>query len=261
MSRRARDWPPGTPCWTDLATSDPEAARAFYGAVLGWEYEIGGPEHGGYALAGVAGGATAAGIGPLMVPGTPTAWTVHLATDDAGATARAAVEAGGTVVFGPMEIPDRGTQLLLADPAGALTGAWEAGPFIGAGVVNEPGALSWEDLRTADPDASRAFLTAVFGMAHDTFEGAPDDYTTLRLDEPYPLGGLGPLWGAPASQWVVYFGVADLDAAVAVATEHGGTVLSGVDDTPFGRMAQLADPQGALFTLMQNTGQPQPDRA
>ena len=196
-----------------------------------------------------------------MAPDQPSGWTLYFATDDAAETARRVGEAGGQVLLGPVEIPARGTMVSFADPAGAVAGAWQAGPFPGAGIVNEPGALAWEDLRSTDPAASRAFLTRVFGHAHDSFDGAPEDYTTLRLDEPFPIGGTGPLFGSPGSQWLVYFGIEDVDAAVAAATARGGTVLGPVDDTPFGRMAQVTDPSGAPLVLIQNTGQPQPDRS
>lgn len=259
MSRRERTWTPGTPCWADLATADADGAADFYGAVLGWRVESSGPEYGGYRLA-MLDGATAAGIGPAMSPDQPTGWTLYFATDDAAATARAVAGAGGRVLLGPMPIPGRGTMLTFADPVGVVAGVWQADPFIGAEVVNEPGALVWEDLRSPDSDASRRFLSAVFGHTHESFDGAPGDYTLLQLGEPFPIGGVGPLFGAARPQWVVYFAVADVDAAVATATAHGGTLLGGVDDTPYGRMAQLTDPAGAMLALIENTGQPQPDR-
>jgi predicted enzyme related to lactoylglutathione lyase len=261
MSRRERPWTPGTPCWADLSSPDLDTTLAFYGELLGWTYDIGGPEFGGYAIA-LRDGVPAAGVGPTMSAEQASAWTLHLATDDAGATAEAVASAGGTVHFPPMEVPGRGRMVLFTDPAGAFLGAWERGPFIGAGIVNEPGALSWEDLRSADPDASRAFLSAVFGFRHETlFDDPSGAYTTLGLDEPFPLGGVGPLWGAPASQWVVYFSVEDAAAAAETVTRLGGRVDRPVEDTPFGRLLSVTDPTGASLCLMQNTGQPQPDRA
>lgn len=66
------------------------------------------------------------------------------------------------------------------------------------------------------------------------------------------MGGIGGMMGAPSgspSHWLAYFAVADADAAVAAASVGGGTVLSGPDDTPFGRMAFLTDPDGAVFAI------------
>jgi hypothetical protein len=57
--------------------------------------------------------------------------------------------------------------------------------------------------------------------------------------------GLPPMWG-------YYTGVADLDAAIARATQRGAKVTSGPMDIPGGaRIAQLLDPQGAAFSLHQ----------
>ncbi|MGQ7298261.1 VOC family protein [Quadrisphaera sp. KR29] len=261
MSRRTRPWPAGLPCWTDLASPDPAAARDFCAAVLGWEFRLRGDAPDSYAHV-LVDGQVAAGVGPVS-DAQPGGWSVYLATADADATARAALAAGGRVVAGPEAIGPQGRVLFVADPSGAVTGAWEAGALIGAGVVNEPGALVWEDLRSADPDASRAFLREVFGLEADSFDGAPGGYTTLRLaDEQVPCGGVGPLFGAPEPGWLVYFLVPDTDAAVAAASAHGGAVPGPPDDTPFGRMAVVADPHGARFAVMSAPdGAPQPDRS
>jgi predicted enzyme related to lactoylglutathione lyase len=48
----------------------------------------------------------------------------------------------------------------------------------------------------------------------------------------------------------VYIGVADTDATVAKATSLGATVVQPADDTPYGRLAVIADPTGAQVSLM-----------
>jgi predicted enzyme related to lactoylglutathione lyase len=65
---------------------------------------------------------------------------------------------------------------------------------------------------------------------------------------------MGGMMGQPAgtpSHWVAYFAVADVDTAVAAAEQAGGRVLTPPFDTPYGRMAPIADPFGATFMLMQ----------
>ena len=83
MTTHTRPKPAGTPTWVDLQTPDIDAARTFYHAVLGWEYDIGGAEYGGYTNA-TAGGRTAAGMaGPMPgAPPQPAAWSLYFATDD-----------------------------------------------------------------------------------------------------------------------------------------------------------------------------------
>jgi predicted enzyme related to lactoylglutathione lyase len=49
---------------------------------------------------------------------------------------------------------------------------------------------------------------------------------------------------------MTYFATTDVDGAAARASGAGGTLLHGPEDTPFGRMATLADPEGAVFSLV-----------
>jgi predicted enzyme related to lactoylglutathione lyase len=261
MTIRTTPWPPNVPCWADLSTPDVDAARAFYAAVIGWEFQDTDEEYGGYTIAAV-GDAAAAGVGPAQ-PGAPTAWTLYVASDDADKTAEAVAENGGTVIVPPGDVGPLGRMFIAADPTGAAFGVWQAGTHIGAGIANEPGGMTWEDLRTTDADAAREFYEAVFGYAYQAIDGAPEDYTTFHLPgDEAPLGGMGGMFGAEDSppHWLVYFAVASAEAAVAAAEQGGGTVISPLFETPYGRMAGIADPAGAVFFVNENTGQPQPDR-
>jgi uncharacterized protein len=166
MSTRTRPWPPGMPCWADLTVPDLAAATAFYSAVLGWSFDEPSAEFGGYVIA-QAGGGAAAGVGPQQQPGVPPAWTLYLASDDVDATAAAVTSHGGTLLLPPGDVGGLGRLCVAADPTGAVFGVWQHGTHIGAGVVNEPGALSWDDLRTTDPSAAIAFYSAVFGWTTD----------------------------------------------------------------------------------------------
>src|SRR6476661_3430170 len=138
------------------------------------------------------------------------------------------------------------------DPTGAAFGVWQAAGTVGAEIYNEPGGLAWTDARLTDPDAARAFYTAVFGYHYQSLPGAPEHYTTFHLGEA-PLGGIGGMMDPAAtlpSHWLAYFSVADADAAVAAAVGGGGTLQSPPMDSPFGRMAFLTDPDGAVFALV-----------
>jgi predicted enzyme related to lactoylglutathione lyase len=124
----------------------------------------------------------------------------------------------------------------------------------------------WEDLRSTDPDAARSFYGALFGYEYQALDMAGPDYSTFQLPtEPHVLGGMGGLMGLPdgtRSSWLVYFSVADTDAAASAAGRADGSVLAPPMDTPFGRMACLADPDGATFMVMTtDPAQPGPDRS
>lgn len=251
MPTRSQSWPAGTPCWIELSVPDLDAAKEFYGAVFGWSFLDLGPDFGHYQICQVDSRAAAA-IGPLMAEGQPPAWTTYLASDDVDRTAKSITTNGGTLLAEPMDVPGAGRMCVARDAAGAAFGVWQAAGSIGIEIYNEAGALVWNAARQPDPDAARHFYTEVFGYRYQPVQGAPPDYTTFDLGGD-PLGGMGPMMGAPAgtpAHWLTYFSVTDADAAVAAATAGGGSVLHGPDDTPYGRIALLTDPHGAVFAVM-----------
>ncbi|PPK97629.1 hypothetical protein CLV92_103163 [Kineococcus xinjiangensis] len=261
MSIRTKNWPAGVPCWVDLGTPEPTEDVRLYADVLSWEVTDPGPEFGGY-LTAHRGGSAAAGIGPAE--GETVFWNVYVATDDVDATAAAVTAAGGRVLMGPGDVGPLGRMAIAADPTGAQFGLWQAGTHIGASLVNEPGGLVWEDLRSTDPDASRAFFASVFGWAYEPMEGFPG-YTTFSLpQEGLILGGIGPAGPetpGEAAGWLPYFGVDDTDAAVGAAEARGAKVVMPAESTPYGRMAVLADPRGAEFAVIASDWSEQPDRS
>jgi predicted enzyme related to lactoylglutathione lyase len=244
-------FPNGAPCWADLGAPDIDKAHEFYEAVAGWSVTPGDPEYGGYATAMVGDSAVAA-IGPLMGD-APPAWTLYFASDDAGATQSAIEANGGTVIVPAGAVGDFGRMLIGADPTGAVFGVWEAGTMPGFELTGATGAWVWCDLRSSDPGRAREFYSAVFGYAYQPMEMASPDYETFWIGEE-TIGGMGGMMGAPEgtpSHWLVYFAVADVDAAVAEAVAHGGTSLMPPFDTPFGRMGPILDPFGAPLWIMQ----------
>ncbi|MGH3812496.1 MAG: VOC family protein [Pseudonocardiaceae bacterium] len=254
MPTRTNPWPTGTPCWVDLSVPDLAAAKEFYGAVFGWSFVDSGAEFGHYQICQVDGRAAAA-IAPCHSEGQPTVWTVYLASDDADGTAKLIGENGGTVLAAPMDIPGSGRMCIAQDPLGAAFGVWQAAGMPGAEVYAEPGSLVWSDVRLPDPDAGRTFYASVFGYRYESIEGEPD-YTTVHFDaarDGEPVGGIGGMMGAPQGappHWLAYFLVADADAAATSASAAGGTILAGPFDTPYGRMAGIADPHGATFFVV-----------
>ena len=254
MTVRDTPWAPGTPCWVDLMTTDQAAAREFYSALLGWQIEVGGEETGNYGLASV-GGHAAAGIGGMMGMEHPPAWNTYLATRDVEATCKAAAAAGGTIVAPPMDVMDFGRMAYVQAPSGGVVGLWQAGTRVGCEVANEPGAYAWNEFMTRDYEGGRSFYGSLFEYTYTEMGDETFQYSTIDLDG-RPVGGIGTL---PAEvpehvppHWRVYFEVADCDAAVAKVTELGGSVLRPPADMPYGRHADVADPQGAMFSVIKS---------
>jgi predicted enzyme related to lactoylglutathione lyase len=251
------DYPPGTPSWVELSSPDPDASALFYRDVLGWSAtEPGAAETGGYRMFQYD-GKSVAGLMGHMQEGQPTAWATYVSVADADETARKVQAAGGTLMMGPVDVLDLGRMAMFADPTGAVFGVWQAGAFTGADLVNEPVSLVWNEVHTRDTDTDKGFYNSVFGWAagKPSFEGAPDTYTVWELDG-RSVGGMmqmveGMFPPDTPPHWSVAFAVADADATVAKAREHGGTVVAEPVDMPIGRFAAIVDPQGAWFTIMQ----------
>jgi predicted enzyme related to lactoylglutathione lyase len=262
MPIRTSQWPAGVPCWVDLTVTDVPAAQAFYGQVLGWTFVDTSDEYGGYVIAQVD-GAAAAGIGPTPQPGLPSNWTLYLASNDADGTAKLITDAGGTMLLPPGDVGPLGRLLVASDPTGAVFGVWQAGGHIGAELHSEPGGLTWEDLRTPDPASAWAFYRAVFGYETHILEAAGPDYATFHLPgDPAPLGGMGGMFGADGPpHWVVYFGVADADAALERALGAGGSAASPAAESSYGKVGTVTDPFGATFMVVETDGSnPPPER-
>jgi hypothetical protein len=254
MTTYSQAKPAGTPTWIDLATPDSDAARAFYHAVFGWEYDIAGPEFGGYTTARL-GQRQVAGIGGNTTPdGTtfPVAWGLFFATNAIEADVARAVELGATVLFPAMAVGEFGSMATCLDPGGAAFSFWQAGTHIGAQVEDEPGSATWYELSAPDVKQAREFYAALLGASADPMPG-DFEYYVLKHGEKMLAGimQIGPAWGDFPSNWATYFAVADADKAAATITEHGGKVLGPIEDTPFGRMAAVADPFGAQFKNIQ----------
>ncbi|MEZ5144251.1 MAG: VOC family protein [Acidimicrobiales bacterium] len=242
---------PGTPSWVDLGTPDVDGAAAFYAGLLGWDVQDGAPETGGYRMCQLRGRA-AAGLGPQQSPDMPPFWTCYVTVADADATTARARDLGGAVLVEPMDVMTFGRMAVLADPAGAAFSIWQAGDHIGCEVVNEPGAFCWSELLTTDVEGSAAFYGGLFGWEARTAEGDMP-YTELHLDGRGIAGMMPKPPGMPAEappMWMVYFAVADVDAATARVPELGGAVLMPIMDSPAGRFATVADPAGAAFYLI-----------
>jgi predicted enzyme related to lactoylglutathione lyase len=244
-------WHDGTPCWIDVSVPDVGAARLFYEGLFGWSMQGGEPEYGGYLNAAKNGRLTA-GLSPKMMPDTPTAWLVHFATSDVDASAERVAASGGQVVLGPMDVADLGRLAVCTDPSGVLFGLWQAGKHLGLGVVNEPGSLIWTEQLSSDCEPNLAFYSAVFGWEFHDMSFGGTRYSTF-VSEGRDIGGVGEYRaGDPElpAQWWVYLAVDDTDAAVDQVVKLGGSVISPPADSPYGRVATVADNQGARFRLM-----------
>jgi uncharacterized protein len=235
----ARDsYPPGTFCWIDLVTADADAAKRFYGDLFGWEAPAG-QRYAHWTLDGrdVAGVYSLAGVEPR--------WTSYVAVDDAEAAAAGAAAAGGSVVEPAADTEPEGRRAVIADPLGAPLALWQAREHPGAQLVNDVGCWCSNQLQAPDPGPAASFYSALFGWEVTEEEGSEPPYWQI-----HHLGrdGGGMVGGeAGLAAWVVYFHVADTDETAAAVERSGGAVHFPPTTVGVGRLAVLADPQGAAF--------------
>jgi predicted enzyme related to lactoylglutathione lyase len=244
---------PGTFSWTDLTTTDQDAAKAFYGSLFGWEVDDR-PVGDGmvYSMMQLDGKEVAA-ISPqpqmLREAGAPPTWNSYVTVESADASAERAKELGATLMSPPFDVMDAGRMSVIQDPQGAVFEVWEPRENIGAALVNVPGALCWNELQSPDLEASTAFYSGLFGWNISPFEGSPEPYLVI-MNADRANGGIREVTppGTPP-HWLVYLGTEDIDTGLAKVAELGGTVIAGPIDIQMAKIGIVQDPQGAVFAL------------
>src|SRR5207245_1633998 len=244
---------PGSFCWIELATTDQNAAKTFYGQLFGWGIADSpmGPDE-VYTIFKLDGRDAAAAYGmnqEMRSRGIPPHWMVYVTAESADATAAMASAAGGKVIAPPFDVFDFGRMAVLQDPTGAVFSAWQPMKNFGTGIQGVPGTLCWADLNSPDPAAASTFYKAVFGWQIEPGQDHPG-YLHIKNGEEF-IGGI-PADGqrnpnAPP-HWMAYFLVADCDASTAKATELGANIyMAPMTMEGVGRMSVVADPQGWVF--------------
>ncbi len=238
--------------WIDLAATDFDRQTAFYQQLMGWDLPA--YDDGPYRVF-TMGDVAVGGVMPMTpeMGNMPTVWSVYVCVNDADAVLAEATNLGGSIAQEPFEITDGGRIAVLLDPSGAAICLFEGGAEMGLGAIDEVGAPCWFDCRSRDAAGSVKFYEALFGWTSEAMDG-PMDYHVMA-HEGRPLCGVLQMTEdvfppAVPSHWAVSLSVADADAAVAVATEAGGQLMGPVMDTPYGRTANLVDPEGAGFMII-----------
>jgi hypothetical protein len=244
---------PGTFCWTDLTSTDPGAAKDFYSGLFGWEAEdIPVGEGVFYSMMRLRGKDVAA-IAPQPQQqrdaGAPPVWNSYVSVQDADAILERATSLGAAAHTPAFDVMEAGRMAVLQDPQGAYFMAWQPRGQFGAALVNEPGALAWNELATSDLDAAAPFYGALFDWTTEPVEGMEGRYLTIKNDG-RSNGGMRELDPPDAPpHWLVYFGAEDIDVSLARVQELGGAKLAGPIDIGIAKLGVVQDPQGATFAL------------
>ncbi len=246
---------PGSFCWSEVCTTDPEAARKFYGELFGWTAEEVPSDGGAYTMLRLD-GQDVGGMYQLakeqVEQGVPPHWMAYVLVEDLDATTAKISELGGKVVMGPMDVMDVGRMTLLQDPTGAVLSLWQAKSHKGGAAIGVPNSPCWFELISTDMVEATAFYAGLFGWELETWHGE-GEYILFKNGETSIGGAMQrtPEMGEVPSHWITYFSVTDCDAAADKAAELGGRIINPPMDIPnVGRFALMADPVGAMFAVI-----------
>ncbi len=254
--KTVKNYPNGLFNWIDLASTDIEAAKAFYSALFGWEaVDIPGVGYTMFQLNGhnVAGGSQLSE--EMQATGMPPVWSSYVKHDNVDGVAEKIKAAGGSLMAEPMDVLDSGRMVFGTDPSGAAFGVWQPQNHIGADVVNAPNSLVWNELHTRDAEGSQKFYADVFDWTYKTDENG---YVMCLANGRLQAGimQMDESWGDMPPNWGVYFYVEDVAQMSGRVKELGGNVM--VPPMLAGEMGTFTvvqDPQGGTFTMMEFKGE------
>ena len=249
-------------CHADLNTTDVQAARNFYGTLLGWDFTETQLEGQSVHSMGRIDGHAVAGMAQLspeaLEAGMRPGWAPYVHVANADRTLAVGEEAGGVTVMPPFVVEDSASIAVMMDAVGVEVALFQAGTQIGAGIVREPGAMAWFGLLTGDRSAAAAYYRTVFGWETEQ-DRDQQEYTLFvgNQDRPHEWRCVAgaedgpPAWLSPVPLWLVYFQVADIDASMQLALELGAQTPDAIRPASAGRIVRLLDPQGVPFGLVQ----------
>ena len=254
-----KEYPPGTFCWVDLATTDAEVATKFYTQLLGLEATaVPAGEAGTYTML-EKNGKNVCGLyamsDEMRKQGVPPHWQSYVSVKSADESAKKAEGLGGRVIEAPLDVMDVGRLAVVQDPIGAMFALWQPKQHMGADLVNEPGTLCWNELYTNDLEAASKFYTGLFDWTAEKSTGAVGEEYVVFHNGDRPAGGMLKIereWGDVPPNWSVYFAVEDCDATLEEAQSLGAKVeVPPMEIEGAGRFAFLQDSQGAYFAVIQ----------
>jgi predicted enzyme related to lactoylglutathione lyase len=249
----------GTPSWVGLATTDVEGAESFYGALFGWEADHQPSGEGMIYSMQILKGKSAAAIYKMdeeqVKQGIPPHWVTYITVNDVDAATAKVEPAGGKVVMHPFDVMDNGRMAIISDPEGSVFCLWQPMKNIGAEIVNEHGAVCWNELAVNDPKNVIPFYSKVLDIDLGKMEGSPMEYWLFKVGG-RDVGGIlrkNEQMNDLPSHWSVYFTVDDCDGIVEKAKSMKAQVIVPPTDMGPGRFAVLQDPQSAVFSVIKMT--------
>ena len=255
----AEHYQTGMPSWTDLFTDDPLAAIKFYSGLFGWESE---PDESGegptYYMQKIGDDKVSAIMGQVpdkLDRGIPPHWNTYVTVEDLSGTVNNVPGSGGAVTVEPFQVGDAGRMAVVKDSTNAPLILWQPGTHHGAEVRGVPNALFWSELMTNDVQSAAGFFVDLFRAdLVDDIGASGNPYVMMRING-HRAAGFLPItqeMGEMRSSWTSYFRVEDLCEALRRVEELGGESSMPTQQALGFQFTIVADPQGAVFGLIQS---------
>jgi|SRR4051812_5932705 predicted enzyme related to lactoylglutathione lyase len=246
--------------WHDLATTDVEGARTFYGALAPWTTKPW-DDDGAYFLwekEGTPVGGVSQVVNTADRAPSPPGWMPSVFVYDVDACVRQVPSLGGTVLMQPREIPHVGCWAVIAGPDGAPLSIFEPSSKSPPGHDGAPrvGEFAWHDLSSNDWKQSLQFYSRLFNWEKIREHDMGENGTYVVFGQKgEPLGGMFTRRDdASQAGWTSYVEVPSLQQAMHTVKSLGGQVILGPHEVPGGSwIAMCADPQGAKFAITATT--------
>lgn len=257
MTPALKQHPEGAPCWFELGTSDQNAAKQFYTKLFGWTFKDSplpdGSVYTTFLTDEGSVGSTYTLMPDMIAQGIPPHWMVYFNTATIDEMAANMTELGGRIIHQPFDVMEHGRMAICADPTGAVFSLWQPNRHPGATETGKVNTVCWSELATRDTAAAEKFYKKLFGWETKPSASAGAEYTEFAAGGQW-LGGIMKMdaqWEGVPPYWGIYMMVDDCDRVAEQARSLGGKVHHGPFDAPgVGRIAILADPQGAMFSII-----------
>jgi predicted enzyme related to lactoylglutathione lyase len=255
--------PRGDFIWYELMTPDPEGAKAFYDALVGWEIGPAVAEYNGYRMIGRSDGKFAGGVlqlnDEMQRHGARPTWLGYILVPDVDRSVAVIEQAGGKALMPATDIPNVGRIAMVADPLGAPFYIMKPLPPQGDPNAksdvfspSEQQRVGWNELSTSDPAAARRFYGDQFGWTSDEFMPMGEQGEYRFFDhQGQRIGAVAGAMDGQQPHWRYYFRVPSIAKAKETAEAKGGKIAMGPMEVPTGDYIIIGiDPQGAEFALV-----------
>jgi len=238
--------------WFEYVSKDVKKAQGFFGELFNWSTQEVPMPQGNYTMIAM-GDRTIGGYLPTP-PGAPehAHWISHLQVADAKASSEKVKSLGGRIAKEAFKVGDFGTMAIVVDPAGAAFALWQPAK---AEETPQPttGTFCWNELFSADPDASVAFYKTIGGFEEEAMDtGGMGPYHLLKSGGQPRAGIMKKMMPEQPHRWLPYVSVVSADATADKAKKLGATIIVPPTDIPnVGRFSIFADPQGSALGVLQ----------